>query len=206
VKRALCLVLGGALAACSAQSPEASESATADRFPRMAVSRGGQDLLGTAWPAVSFDRWLRGAADPSAQVTLYRWWTDTCPYCAKSLPAIETLRKQYESRGLRTVAVYHPKPPHPVRDAAVLDHLRSAGYGGAVALDEDWSVLRSFYLGTGERRATSATFLVDTRGVIRFVHPGPQFFESDRPAERQADQDYRLLDRAVDRLLHEAAR
>ncbi len=35
----------------------------------------------------------------------------------------------------------------------------------------------------GQRRATSIALLVDERGVIRFVHPGPSLFPSSRPED-----------------------
>lgn len=89
------------------------------------ASRGGQDLVGTTFPALSLDRWLNtdGNRQPelSHRVTLYRWWTDTCPFCARTLPAIEKLRQEFEPQGLKVVAVYHPKPPREVKDAEVIE-------------------------------------------------------------------------------------
>jgi hypothetical protein len=35
-------------------------------------------------------------------------------YCQATSPAVETLRKKYADRGLKVVAVYHPKPPRSV--------------------------------------------------------------------------------------------
>ena len=60
------------------------------------VERGGQDLIGEEFGEPRFDAWTKN--DPEAseprrgQVTLYRWWTDTCPYCEASLPAVEGIR------------------------------------------------------------------------------------------------------------------
>src|ERR1700730_18062994 len=49
------------------------------------ASRGGQDLVGKPMPALRFDRWVNTEGnlppDLSHSVTLYRWWTDTCPFC-----------------------------------------------------------------------------------------------------------------------------
>lgn len=185
--------------------------------------RGGQDLVGTKWPKAKFDRWIRGelipkpeaepepagdkegAAEepetPPVRVTLYRWWTDHCPYCERSLPAIDTLRKKYEPHGLRVVGVYHPKPPRAVRDQAIVEAANQRSFGGALALDQDWSVLRRLYLDTGRRSATSASFLVDEAGVIRFVHPGPEFFPSDLPGRSVQNDDYQLVEQAIRTLL-----
>jgi hypothetical protein len=169
----------------------------------LAAARGGQDLVGTPMPELAFDRWVRGAPREDARATLYRWWTDTCPFCSASLPAIEDLRRRTESDGIDFIAVYHPKPPREVSDEDVLAMAERLGWSGAVALDTDWSELDSFYLSTGRRAATSASFLVDDEGIIRFVHPGPEFFPSDDPDEAQQDADHELIRMAIVKLIVE---
>jgi len=166
--------------------------------------RGGQDLVGTRFRKPAFDRWLNSAADrPAPKATLYRWWTDTCPYCRASLPAIETLRREYGPKGLDVVGVYHPKPPRTVDDDDVRRLARQFGFGGRIAVDDDWSALRRAYLSTGDRRATSVTFLVDADGVIRFLHPGPVFFRSDDPKFAVENDDYLKLRNAIATVLRE---
>ena len=133
--------------------------------------------------------------------TLYRWWTNTCPYCEASLPAIEKLRQEYEPKGLRVVGVYHPKPQRRVDDETVFAMARRFGYMGELAIDADWSELRKAYLSSGRRRATSVTFLVDKDGVTRFLHPGPVLFPSQDPQYKTENGDYQLLRRAIESLL-----
>src|SRR3712207_6168809 len=88
------------------------------RVEALPPSRGGQDLIGRPMPPLTFDRWLRTPdnrpLETSGKVTLYRWWTNGCPHCERTLPAVEALRKEFEPKGLRVVAVYHPKPPRKV--------------------------------------------------------------------------------------------
>ena len=169
-------------------------------------SRGGQDLIGDPFPKLKFDRWLnvdRTQPKIKGGVTLYRWWTDGCPYCARSLPAIERWRRKYEKNGLAVVGIYHPKPPRAVKDEDILATAKKLGYRGPIAVDEDWSQLERAYLDSGDRGATSVTFLVDGDGIIRFVHPGPIFFASDDPRFAEADADHRLLEKAIEALLGE---
>ena len=167
--------------------------------------RDAQDVVGRKMPALSFERWVNTpggkALDTGGRVTLYRWWTNGCDHCEKTLPAVEALRRQYGPRGLRVVAVYHPKPPHDVNDGSVRDAARAMGYDGPIALDLDWSELKKFYLDTGRRDFTSASFLVDADGVIRHAHPGPRFYPSDDPADATYDRDFRRLKAAVEGLL-----
>jgi thiol-disulfide isomerase/thioredoxin len=169
-------------------------------------SRGGKDLVGTPWPDLAFDRWVTTDGRPirnQGSVTLYRWWTTGCPYCASSLPALESLRKKYGPAGLQVVAVYHPKPPREVSDETIRSAAKRIGFEGPLALDTDWSELERLYLSTGKRGATSASFLVDANGVIRFVHPGPDLFPSDKPAQARQDEDFKAMEQAIQVLLKE---
>jgi thiol-disulfide isomerase/thioredoxin len=188
----------------AAPQPNDKPSAPVETLP---ASRGGQDLVGTKLPELHFDRWLNTPGnhpiDTSNSITLYRWWTDTCPYCAATLPAIEKLRGKYGAEGLKIVAVYHPKPPRAVKDADVSAAADRIGYRGAIAIDADWSQLRKVYLSPGRRGATSVSFVVDRAGVIRFVHPGVEFFPSDQPDQAQQNEDFRLIDKAIATLLAE---
>jgi thiol-disulfide isomerase/thioredoxin len=167
------------------------------------ATQDGQDVVGQTMPPLAFDGWINTDGnrppDTAGKVTLYRWWTDGCPHCEKSLPAVEALRKKYP--GLRVVAVYHPKPPRDVSSAAVRGAAATMGYAGPIAIDRDWSELRKFYLDKAERRATSASFVVDQKGVIRFVHPGPRFFPSEDPADARENEDFRRVEQAVKGLL-----
>ena len=177
--------------------------------PTLPAARGGQDRIGDKWPDLNFDRWLQTPKnepiETKKKVTLYRWWTDGCPYCRASLPAIQKLRKKYEDeKDFQTVAIYHPKPPQRVDDEDLLEVIRVMKYDGPVAIDRDWSELRTAYLAHGDRRATSVSLLVDVEGRIRFVHPGPVFFPSENPRYEQENDDYERLDKAIEVLLREA--
>lgn len=184
----------------------AAVSLTAVRGPLdvtpLPPDRDGQDRVGTRFQGLPLERLLDDAPPPSPpRATLYRWWTDSCPFCESSLPAVEQLRTRYQAQGLAVVAVYHPKPPRPVTDRHVRAVAERLGYRGPVAVDEDWSALRRAYLIFKPRSATSVTFLVDADGVTRFVHPGPEFFPSDQPEHARADADFRALEDAVKALL-----
>ena len=201
------LLLVACAAGGAASAGKAGAKPARPAVETLPASRGGQDVVGGAMPPLAFDRWINpegaGPVETVGHVTLYRWWTNECPHCEKTLPAVEQLRQKYGERGLRVVAVYHPKPPRDVKDEDVRKWARALGYDGPVALDVDWSELGRFYLSTGRRAATSASFLVDRRGVIRFAHPGPRFYPSDQKADAAHDADYRLLERAIDAVLAE---
>ena len=142
---------------------------------------------------------LRGPG--AARATLVRWWTDHCPFCVGSLPAIEGWRVRYASRGFATLGVYHPKPPHAVRDADVAAAAQAIGYHGPVAVDEDWAALHRVWLDTGQRAATSVSLLLDRDGVVRFVHPGPEMYPTADPSHERADRGYREMTLAIESML-----
>jgi len=196
MRRAPLFIALGLAIACD-RRPDASHASVQPAVG----SAAKHDLIGTPLPALHFDAWLAtgaATAPDSAAPTLYRWWTDSCAYCEASLPAIEALRVRFEPRGLRVVAVYHPKPPRDVAPTTIREAADRFGYHGLIAVDRDWSELSRFYLSTGDRAATSASFLVDRAGIIRFVHPGPEI--------RASDSAYADLERAIESALSLAPR
>jgi thiol-disulfide isomerase/thioredoxin len=168
--------------------------------------RDGQELVGTKMPAMTFDRWIGTAGGKPLDVTgrpvLYRWWTSGCSFCTKTLPAIETLRTRYEPQGLQVVAVFHPKPPREVLPEAIRNSAKKIGFDGVIAADDSWSQLKRVWL-SEERPATSVSFLVDAKGVIRFVHPGTTFYPSDDPQKARENEAYRALEAAIQKVLAE---
>lgn len=211
------LLLGILAAGCSGEPLLESRSAEAPDAappPPMPASREGADRIAVVVEDDWFETWagetvsLRG--DGEHEAVLLRFWTDTCPFCVASLPALEKLRLEYASSGLETVAVYHPKPEGEESVEQVRAWADERGYHGALALDLHWRAIRRIWLtGELERGATSASFLLDRQGRIRFVSPGPIFHPpgEDHGLPRLADQavtDWRELRQAIEALLADA--
>ncbi len=190
------LVLAILLCACGAD---------AERPAAVPSPRAGGDVVGKRLESAWIERWIGTplplAGPGTAKATLVRWWTDSCPYCEASLPAIEKLRLDYADRGLATLAVYHPKPRRFESDQAIRDAAHERDYHGPLAADLDWTALDRIWLDTARRSATSASFLLDAKGVIRYVHPGPEFHPSDDPEHAQCARDHADLIRAIEALL-----
>lgn len=185
-----------ALASCGAGETRAKS--------RMPEPRAGRALIGSDLSDVAFTRsigepvQLGGIATGGPRAVLVRWWTDSCPFCEASLPALEALRERYAEAGLVTLAVYHPKPPRAVDDATIEAAAVERGYRGRIAVDLDWSALEAAWPATSGRDATSVSLLVDGAGLVRFVHPGPEFHPADERAGDHAlcARDFADLDRA----------
>ena len=202
------------LASACAEDPASNESAVEENIPSLDPSlpvsaiptpRSGSDVLGTSFDLEAIERWVgtpppTGSAAPGA--TLVRFWTDTCPFCEASLPALQSIANEYRDQGLVTVGLYHPKPPRDVSDEEVSAAAAERGFSEYLGVDRDWEVLSSVWLDSGRRDATSASFLLDAEGKIRFVHPGPLFHPASEDhgmptLAEDAARDYEDLRRAV---------
>jgi thiol-disulfide isomerase/thioredoxin len=118
-----------------------------------------------------------------------------CPYCATTAPALNEFHARYKDKGLVVVGFYHHKSATPLDPAAVKRSAEKFGFRFPVAIDPGWRTLRRWWLDGGDRRWTSVTFLIDRRGVVRFVHPGGQYARGDR--------DYDALKAKIEELLEE---
>jgi peroxiredoxin len=172
----------------------------------------GNDRIGVVAPPFQFDGWLNSAPlsleDLRGEVVLVRWWTDTCPFCASSAPALRALHDQYSARGLKVIGVFHPKAGRddPLDVARVQRAVESRQFLFPVAIDWDWrtGTLKDWWLTGPERPATSVTFLLDRSGIIRFVHPGMEYHDADGGEEHaMCANDMASIRAAIERLIAE---
>lgn len=199
------VVVEGFALGCEAERASANESPAA-QGAEVPAPRAGAELVGR--PAPSWDglTWLDGEERSLEQlrgrVVLVRFWTSTCPYCEASAPAFAELHEDFGDRGLVVVGLHHEKPRgRPVDRAALERKVERFGWTFPVATDGAWSVLERYWLDTGDRRATSASFLIDREGRIRWVHPGPELHPDGPEDHAQCRHDYRDLRQAVRALL-----
>lgn len=219
-----CLFLVGCWPSPAAESQSSKPPTSASAATQLPVSRGGLDRVGKRFPLSALQLLppqpnSEKAAESSkiaasGKITLIRWWTDSCVYCERSLPAIEQLRTEFGATAFQTVAVYHPKPPRPMSAATIRDAALARNYTGPLAHDPNWALLRQFYLSTARRAATSVSFLLDGTNTVRFVHPGPEYAPAaTATTTRKADEqqpllhrDYEDLRQAIRALLDERTR
>ncbi len=134
---------------------------------------------------------------PAGGLVLYRFWTDGCPHCRASLPALAELAGRYES--LRLVPVYHQKGPTEQTSDWLRDYLAELGVAGPWAVDDDWKVLKKLMARGSLSTATSVSFLVDEHGMVRWVHHGPRVHPDAEGAHGTAGSDYAELEGIVAR-------
>ncbi|MBC8070636.1 MAG: TlpA family protein disulfide reductase [Deltaproteobacteria bacterium] len=190
--------------------PSQTQDLTQDLAQELPPIRSGEDRVGVAAPALEVEGWVAPGDDPGSiealrgRVVLIRFWTDTCPYCRASAPALVALDDELADRGLVVLAIHHPKPRGSATDREHVARIAEQwGLRFPVGLDEHWRTIDSWWLGSGERAATSATLLVDRRGIIRWVHPGPEY-HPDGPADHaRCRSDFADLRAAAVQLLAE---
>lgn len=192
---------------------EIDEAISGDLASLRAMDRSaGHDRIGVAAPPFQFDAWLNSPPlsleDLRGRVVLVRWWTDTCPFCASSAPALRALHDQYSAQGLTVIGVFHPKAGRddPLDVARVQRAVESRRFLFPVAIDWDWRnrTLKEWWLTGPKRPATSVTFLLDKSGVIRFVHPGMEYHDDNGDeAHTMCVNDMGNVRAAIERLLAE---
>jgi len=170
---------------------------------RAEKAREGQELIGQHAPALRLQHWLHSPplemTDLRGKVVLLRWWTQGCPFCEATGPALRKFQAEYGKRGLQVIGIYHPKPPGDWSVAKLKDAAKEKNFTFPVALDADWSALKRWWLNQ-ERAFTSVSFLVDRGGVIRYVHPGGEFHEGNQGGMATHDacrRDYRAIEAEI---------
>ena len=135
--------------------------------------------------------------DLSGKVVLVRWWTDPyCPYCTASAPALNEWYEAYKDKGLMIIGLYHHKSSIPLEVQKVKEYTTGLGFTFPVAIDRDWITLRKWWLDKNPKaRWTSVSFLIDRKGIIRYIHPGGQYVKGD--------DDYAVLKSRIEELLTE---
>jgi peroxiredoxin len=141
-------------------------------------------------------------ADLRGRVVVARFWTDACLSCARSLPALQALADEFRDRPVTFVGIYHAKPPGRERAwPAAVSWARRRGVSFPLAHDRGWATLRSWWLEGQDPAATSASFVIDRRGQVVLIHPGPEFYPTDDPSRSSQDRDFRALRAAIRRAL-----
>ncbi len=194
--------------AVTAATPAAAESRRADH-PHTDGPDSGVGLLGHPAPAWTFTRWIGPSLSLEGlrgKVVLIRWWTESCHFCAATLPEIEALRRAHANDGLVVIGVFHPKPPREVSDRKIVALAKRLGFFGPLAVDREWTTLERYWLADHpERSWTSVSFLVDRQGVIRWVHGGGEYHRTDDPAHARCAKQFAELETTLAEVLAESA-
>lgn len=172
----------------------------------------GDDLIGVELPPFRFDGWLNAEPlildDLKGHVVLVRWFTDTCPFCASSAPALRQLYEEYTDKGLKMIGVFHPKAGRddPLDIPRVERVVEARDFRFPIAIDWDWrnGTLKDWWLTGPQRPGTSVTFVIDKSGVVQFVHPGMEYHEDNgSQLHKMCSSDLGRIRTVIERLIAE---
>jgi len=164
-----------------------SRSATAPMIGQMAPAWTTQGWIN----ANSLDiKQLRGS------VILLRFIDDS----ALNVAAINDLYHAYHDKGLAVVGMFAPSP---MPTETKLEHVRelaaAQGIEFPLGLDERWETLNRYWLETGDTEQTTSAFLIDRKGVVRYIH-GDARYNKNSP-NKAVKREYEKLDKEIQLLL-----
>ena len=167
----------------------------------------GSELIGKMAPPLQLKDWINSPplemTGLRGKVVLLRWWTEGCPLCAATAPSLRNFDAAYRAKGLQVIGVFHPKPSGQGDLNLVQKAVLEKQFTFPVAVDWNWTALNRWWL-FQKRDATSVSFLVDQKGIIRYVHPGGEFHEGEQgamPTHATCHRDFAAIKNDIEILL-----
>lgn len=93
-------------------------------------------------PAPNFEPFLTQDGKPfdpgslKDKVTVVDFWAPNCGFCKKQMPRLEPIRKEYEAKGVRFVAVSQTMRQD-LGEAKIKETLKETGFGAELVIDKD---------------------------------------------------------------------
>lgn len=154
--------------------------------------------IGSPAPELVSVQWIQSPPlklkDLKGKVVLLRWWTDECIFCINSADALNEWYQMYADSGLVIIGLYHPKPePKTCNPEDVREYAGDKEFHFPIAIDDQWLNLKKFWLNNRKRDFTSASFLIDRNGIIRYIHPGGEYHKEFSEGHQKCVDDYNAL-------------
>jgi peroxiredoxin len=152
----------------------------------IAFGFAGDQLIGTEAPDWNNTRWINShplsVKQLRGKVVLVRFFMESnCPMCRGSAPYLNELYSAFKDKGLVVIGMYTPKPqPRTTETSVVEQYVKDYGFDFPVAVDDEWATLKKFWLDRiPDAEYTSVSFLIDQKGIIRYIHPGGLYTKED---------------------------
>ena len=127
--------------------------------------------VGTKAPMIASPQWINteplGSSDLEGKILLVQFWTFGSVECMRTVPAMRKLRKLLPASEVVVVGVHTPESDHEKELPHLRDAIRSLEIDYPVAVDNDRVIWKGFH-----NRSWPRLYVVDRRGVIRYVHAG----------------------------------
>lgn len=166
------------------------------------LATGRTQMIGQPAPEWKLKEWVNSPGLEIDQllgkVILLRFFSDQ-PAGASS---IVDLDREFRGQGLVTVGVYAPSPMPTQVPASQVKRLAAAmGFNFPVGVDSSWATVNRYWLDRADANMTAVTFLIDRKGVIRYIQPDGGYGDANRKGRREFDS----LKRQIQTLIKEDA-
>ena len=147
----------------------------------------GRDRIGKPAPDWDVYGWVRGKSrtvrDLRGTVMLLAFFgTDRSSKI--NMPVVQSLFEKYSDKGLKVVGFYnlYVIPSYFERNLRekLLMWLARWKIGFPVALDIEKGTLDPYWFDSGPRSSRNVLFLIDRKGIVRYLHPGSEMHPSER--------------------------
>ena len=166
------------------------------------LASGATELIGQPAPAWQHRGWVN--SDPlelsqlRGKVVLIRFFNDA-PIGAA---AVRQWHDSYREQGLVVVGFYIAAPmPTDIDPAVVRNLATSLDFTFAVGNDSRWETVNRYWLNRADAEPGGMTFLVDRKGIIRYIQPDGRYEKNSR--DRKARQEFEKLEKQIQSLLKE---
>jgi thiol-disulfide isomerase/thioredoxin len=147
--------------------------------PQPALAR-----IGTTAPEVTSPIWINSNArsrdDLRGKVVLVEFWTFGCFNCRNVEPYVKEWHRAYADRGLVIVGVHSPEFSHERNVDAVRQYVDEHNIRYPVAIDNEFVNWKRY-----GNRYWPAMYLIDKRGIIRYVRIGEGGYEQTEQTIRR---------------------
>lgn len=145
--------------------------------------RENYDYIGIDEPSVDFEiKDLKGdvvkLSDYKGQIVFLNFWATWCPPCRHEMPYMESIYQQYGDRGVAMLAVSSTEHELQWRgsdskkaERQVREFIDKEGYTFPVLLDPDNEIVEE-YRNIYPIAGIPITYMLDRKGIIRYVKPG----------------------------------
>ena len=134
-------------------------------------------------PSLAAGEWFNSEElkleDLRGQVVLIDFWSFSCGYCRRQVPALRALNTRYRGKGLKIIGVHSPMIEADLDTKQVRRVSRALRVSYPVVIDNDKGSWRAFRV-----RAYPTVMLLDKKGRIRFVHIGDGYYRETERAIR----------------------
>ena len=130
------------------------------------------------------DNWLNSAPLKMQQlrgkVVLVDFWTYTCINCIRTLPYVKSWHEKYKDQGLVVIGVHTPEFPYERSTENVMEALKRFDIKYPVAQDNKYETWGNY-----KNRYWPATYLINKKGQVIYLHYGEGRYEETEAAIRQ---------------------